>query len=298
MTALTAGALGIDYSMARPAHAEIAHAGGRFVVRYSAGAGMAHNPATHPKLITPPEFTQLLANGFDVIANSEWYETRVTEGAPAGAADGQADLALWRSCGLARGASIYVSWDTLPVQAVWPDVDAYLAAYDKALGGYYHVDAYAGTPYLRHALAKGLIRYGWRPNAGSWSNDGLPYQPDTSTPAKRAALVAAAAKATPARIWQTGNYWFSRSADENLIIRGPVGSHYDALGVPVTPAPAPNTPTPPVASDLPVAGEWAVKWTNPQTGGKRTAAGWLMRLVGLALENQNDLKAIRNKLGA
>jgi hypothetical protein len=283
--------LGVDFSMARP---KLAGSGAKYVVRYSAGAGMASNPATHPKLITPAEFNQLLAEGYDVIANSEWYESRVTEGARAGGTDGAADLALWRSCGLAKGATIYVSWDAHPDVDKWDEVDAYLVAYNKALLGYYKVGAYAGTPYLKHALAKGIIVAGWRPNAGSWSNDGLPYQPDTSTPEKRAALVALATKATPAHIWQTGNYWFNKSADENLIVRTPVGSHKEALNVAVPKPPAPK----PAVNDLPTTGDMAVKFTNPKTGARRSAAGWLVQIVNLLLDISVDVKAIRAKLDA
>lgn len=285
------GDLGVDFSMARPV---MPGSGAKFAIRYSAGAGMASNTNTHPKLITPAEFKQLLADGFDVIANSEWYETRVTEGAAAGAADGAADLALWKACGLNKGSTIYVSWDAYPDPAKWPAVDAYLSAYRQALGGYYELGAYAGTPYLKHALGKGLIRHGWRPNAGSWSNDGLPYQPDTSTPEKRAALVAKAQAVLPdgVALWQTGNYWFGKSADEDLVVRSPIGSHLEAVNVPVP------KPTPSPIDDLPTSGELAVRFSNPETGGKRSAAGWLIRIVQLLLAIQRDTQAIRKKLNA
>lgn len=243
----------IDFSGMRMDDHKIAQAkaaGARGVLRYSAGAGNG-DPKAQWKLITPDEFKQLIRAGFDVIANSEWYETRVTEGAKAGAADGAADLELWRSCGLAKGASIYVSLDTAPSRLKYRAIRAYLTAYQKALSGRYRVDLYGGTPLLRWLLGKKAIRFGWRPNAGSWSNDGLPYQPDTSTVAKRAALVEQALDATPAHIWQTGNYWFGKDVDENLIVRAPVGSHRDALAVtiPAPPQPAPDPPTPETADD-------------------------------------------------
>jgi hypothetical protein len=225
------GDLGIDFSGARPSATDIARNGGKFVVRYSAGAGNT-SQSTVWKLCGTGEIAAATAAGLDFIANSEWYESRVTEGPTAGRDDGLADLAFWKSRHLNRGASIYVSWDAAPAQSQWPQVDAYLRAYNAALGGYYHVDCYAGTPYLRHAIASGIIRYGWRPNAGSWSNDGLAYQPDTSTTAARDVFLVRALAATPAHMIQTGNYWYAKSADENLILRTPVGSHMDAAATP------------------------------------------------------------------
>jgi hypothetical protein len=33
----------------------------------------------------------------------------------------------------------------------------------------------------------------------------------------------------PRPIWQTGNYWFNKQADENVVLRVPTGSHLQAL---------------------------------------------------------------------
>lgn len=231
---LSVGDVGIDYSYARPSLTTAAQSGAKFVIRYS--AGVASDPASPShsknagKLITPVEFQSILAAGLDIIANDEWYEARVTEGATAGKADGHASATLWKSCGLAKGSAIYPSWDAAPSKTKWSAVDAYLKAFAAEINrvGGYVLGVYAGTPYLKHALANGLVQFGWRPNAGSWSNDGLPYQPDTSTATKRFALALKAKAATPAAIWQTGNYWFNKSADEDLIVRTPVGSHLEA----------------------------------------------------------------------
>jgi hypothetical protein len=240
---LQPGDLGVDYSGARPAPHATRHAGGHCIIRYSAGLGNTQ-PATAFKLCGRNELHDAIAAGLDVIANSEWYESRITEGADAGKVDGEHDLRFWRSRGLAKGASIYVSWDEDPDPAHWPAAIAYLKAYDAELGGHYHVDCYAGTPFLRHAKQAGVIRYGWRTNAGSWSNDGLPYQPNTRTARARAQLVKRAVDATPAHIWQTGNYWFNNGADENLIVRTPVGSHLEAHHG-GRPGPGPKPPVPP-----------------------------------------------------
>jgi hypothetical protein len=238
-TPLKPGDLGIDYSYSRPGPKNIAKAGAKFVLRYTAGAASDPNNGSHHlnagKLITPREFDALLHAGLDVIANDEWYETRVTEGRAAGEQDAKAAAALWKACGYAEGATIYASWDAAPAASQWAAVDAYRAGYEKVasdIGGY-QLDMYAGTPYLRHFAAQhhteGADAYGWRPNAGSWSNDGLPYQPATRTKAQRTKLLHQALTATPAAIWQTGNYWFGKTCDENMILRTPVGSHLEAV---------------------------------------------------------------------
>jgi hypothetical protein len=246
---LKPGDLGIDYSYARPNLAEAARSGARFVVRYSAGAASDSGHPSHAvnagKLITPGEFKAILAAGMDVIANDEWYASRITEGAAAGTADAKAAGRLWKSVGLAKGASVYVSWDEYPSPSKFLAVARYERAYRKALAGYgYLPDAYGGTGFLKWALKGLLIKFGWRTNAGAWSGDGLPYQPDTTTASKRAALVQLALGKTPAAIWQTGNYWFNKSADEDLIVRVPVGSHLEALAS-ATPDQGP-IPVPPI----------------------------------------------------
>ena len=250
----------IDYSYARPRLDVAAHAGAKAVIRYSAGAASNPAHASHKdnagKLISPAEFKAILAAGLDVIANDEWYETRVTEGYSAGYADGKAAAALWRSCGLAKGATVYCSWDAAPVGS-YLRVRRYLRGWWDGAGHYYRPDLYGGTPVLRalRRLPGYRISKGWRPNAGSWSNDGLPYAPNTTTPAARAALVQRARNATPASIWQTGNYWFAKTADENLIVRAPVGSHLETVAAakPVPPPPPPKPPAPPAATSVPVA---------------------------------------------
>jgi Domain of unknown function (DUF1906) len=132
---------GIDYSGLRPHPlSDPARQGAKFIVRYSAGVANDH-PETQWKLCGKDELRQLLQVGYDVIANSEWYESRVTEGADAGKADGAADMTFWKARGLAAGASIYVSWDEgQPDHNKHDRLAAYLAAHEHALAGYYHVD--------------------------------------------------------------------------------------------------------------------------------------------------------------
>jgi Domain of unknown function (DUF1906) len=217
---------GIDYSGLRlPSVGDPARFGARFVVRYSAGAGNDH-AGTQWKLCGRDELRSLVAAGYDFLANSEWTAGRIEEGPAAGRDDGLADLAFWQSRGLARTASIYVSWDQgQPNVARHAAVAQYLTAYEAALGGYYHVDLYAGDVAIAAMLNAHVIRYGWRAMADSWSGNGNWYQPgdDWLASARRLAEV------SPAHLAQNGNRWYGGQADEDVILRLPVGSHLEAL---------------------------------------------------------------------
>jgi glycoside hydrolase-like protein len=292
---------GIDYAGARPDPADVAKNGGKFILRYSAGAASA---TSHPsyddvkwKLCGPGEIAAAVKAGLDFIANSEWYQSRVTEGASAGKADGTADLAFWKSRGLAKGASIYVSWDEgQPATGKHGALAAYLTAYEKALGGYYRADLYAGDVALAAMLAKELIRYGWRAEADSWSADGSYYKPGTTWKT----VAAKVATVSPAHIWQDGNTWYSNGADEDVILRLPVGSHLEALqgDDPVSDGKSTN------ATTKAVWGNRFIETGNPDH--PYETAGTSMKRIRDAMEAQAttlttmaaDLAAIKAKLGA
>jgi hypothetical protein len=178
------------------------------VLRYSAGAasrqGHPSHQANKPKLITPVEYQQL-DRYYVVLANSEWYEGRVTEGDLAGQQDGQADFELWAACGYPQGYPVFCSWDKYPNATEIAGVAAYLAGHqrgmDAAAGGRYYVtDLYAGENGIRAMQGQGLAPIGWRTMASSW-NDFIP------------------ASQTVAAIVQTGNYWYGNQADENVMAR-------------------------------------------------------------------------------
>jgi hypothetical protein len=246
VTGLPAGALGIDYAGFRldsPAKVTAAkEAGCRFVTRYSAGVGN-HEADTQWKLCGPTEITSIVAAGFDFIANSEWYETRVTEGAAAGHADGAADLAFWKARGYAKGAVIVVSWDAPPVLAKYAAVAEYLAAYKAALAGYYTLGLYGGSAAIREMKRRGIIAVGWMIASTSFSDTPLPYKPTR-------AQIAAAVANPPAGVdmWQTGNGWFpdhvgNAQADEDVVLRAGIMSHRAALAAATVTRPRPG-PTP------------------------------------------------------
>lgn len=223
----------LDASFQRVSPRAAARAGVRGLIRYTAGAATAPAHPSHGdvarKLITEREFAGVTAADLDVVANDEWYSTRIQEGKPAAELDAAAAARFWRRCGLAPAAAIYPSWDAAPVRELWPVVDAYLTAYAHVIASEgYALGVYAGTPYLAHALDAGIIGAGWRPDAGDWSRDGIAWQPNTRTARRRRRLVAEFAKHSPAALVQTGNTWFGGGADENLVIRTPIGSHLEA----------------------------------------------------------------------
>lgn len=237
-------------------------AGSRFQFRYSAGMGST-STASQFKLCTSGEIAEIVAAGIDFVANSEWTTNRVTAGASAGAADGAADLLFWQSRGLARGASIYPSWDQAPNSALYDQVAAYLSAYNAALGGYYVCDGlYAGIPALNEMADRGVIKHGWIPEASSWSVPNSPIDTSYAPPAKtlrdlwfptKSQVAPAIAMLEPmlhpglvSVIWQDGNKW-ANGSDENVIMRsGPIGSHLEASGVVIPPIPpAPPAPSQP-----------------------------------------------------
>lgn len=213
------------------------------VMRYSSGAGNTVD-ATQWKLCKLGELHSLVALGYDVIANSEWTINRIEAGATAGHVDGVADLAFWKARGLAKGASIYVSWDKASSSSKYDAVAAYLAAYESALAGYYHADLYGDDEAIAEMKRRGRIRYGWRSMSDSFSNDGKFYRPGSNW-ATAATKVAAVSQA---HIWQDGNTAFNNGADENVILRLPIGSHLEQGAVATPPVSVPpKAPTPPKA---------------------------------------------------
>lgn len=221
----------------------------KFVMRYSAGAGNT-SKATQWKLCEKGEIKKLLALGYDFVANSEWTEDRITEGARAGTADGTADLAFWKSRGLNKGSSIYVSWDTQSSPALYGAVEAYLRAYGAAMGSYYVPDLYGDDKAISAMLARRVIRYGWRSMSDAFSHDGDFYMPGSNW---RATAVNVA-KVSKAHIWQDGNRAFTGDADENVILRLPIGSHMEQTGT-TTPPPKPPTPAPKPVTHIVQKGE-------------------------------------------
>jgi LysM repeat protein len=223
---------GIDFSgMQLTSLAAPARQGAKFIMRYSAGAASAPTHPSHAsvawKLCGADELNQIVAAGYDFLANSEWTTGRITQGGAAGEEDGLADRKFWSHRGLARGASIYVSWDEAqPATDKHGKVAEYLLAYQDALDGKYHADLYAGDVAISAMLDRGVIRYGWRAMSDAWSGNGSFFQPGTNWKA----VAQQVAQVSEAHLWQNGNAWFHGGADEDVILKLPIGSHLEALG--------------------------------------------------------------------
>lgn len=271
---LAVGTLGLDSaSLDTAANLGTAKASGaKYWLRYSAGAGNGQ-PGTAFKLTGTGEIANLTRNGVDFIANSEWYEARCEEGYNAGHADGVADLGFWKGRGLARGASIYISWDVAPDPTKYGGVAEYYRGYRDGLGSYYLADGgYMGIPALVHFSQIGVIKHGWIPEASSWSvpNEPIPgdYAPPAHTswdlwqpthsqmgPAIKYLQGKLAGHKLVSCIWQDRNKWFGTAADENVIvIAGPLGSQMEAAGHVPPPPPPPPPPKPPVKHYGPMHG--------------------------------------------
>lgn len=204
----------LDYSGARPDPRNVRANGVTGVIRYLSEPV----PATSWKRISAAEKDAILAAGLDLILNWEWYEGRMLEGAAAGAHDGAEAAAQARALGYPKGATIYFSHDTSARNDA--AVIAYLAAAQRAMGGYYQADIYGGIDVVEACIHAGVARYGWQTLA--WSRG----------------LIGRA------HIYQNGRQWYNGGADENVIRAHPLGSwrtHGEAPsggGVPI-PAPVP-----------------------------------------------------------
>lgn len=259
---LAVGTYGLDNASSVDYGAASA-AGSRFQMRYSSGANN-NGSSSQFKLCKVGEIAEIVAAGTDFRANSEWYGTRVTEGANAGKADGQADLVFWGTRGLARGCSIIPSWDAAPNPAQYSAVEDYLGEFTEALEGEYFGDGlYAGLPALNWLATGGVINKGWIPSAASWSVPNSPLDPSYAPPAKTlwdlwfptksqvapaiAMLASMCSPSLQSVVWQNGNKW-ANGSDENVIVRsGVMGSQMEQSGV--TPPEPPTPPKPPVSTN-------------------------------------------------
>lgn len=230
---------GIDFASGTFSLGNAASQGAKFIMRYSAGAASDINHPSHSanawKLCKQTEIQDTLAAGMDFVANSEWYESRVTEGYNAGHQDGVADLAFWQSRGLAQGAAVYYSWDEGQPN---PSKHGALAEYFRGVAdvyqGYYDLGLYGGDPAINAMLDLGRIKYGWLAMASSWSYPLVPpYQPGSNWLQAAKDL----APKTRANIHQNGNRWYNGQADEDVILHAPVGSHLEAHGGSTPPQP-------------------------------------------------------------
>jgi hypothetical protein len=150
-----------DYSFARPDLAQLKAEGVVGVFRYLS----PDDQNTHGKILFPPEKNMLLAAGFDITLNFEWYQGRCNEGANAGMADGATALAQAKALGYPEGKCIYFSHDTGTYN--WAQIESYFRAVKTALGGYYKIGCYGSYDLCTHLESQGLVDHSWQTLA--WS---------------------------------------------------------------------------------------------------------------------------------
>lgn len=219
----------LDYSGARPSPHDMKKNGVKGVVRYLSEPV----PATSWKRITASEKNAILNAGLDLILNWEWYEGRMLEGYNAGLHDGKAAMAQAKELGYPKGASIYFSHDTSANND--SAVLNYMRGVRDAMGGYYAPDIYSGIHVVDMVMKAGLAKYGWQTVA--WSNGNV----------------------GSAHLYQNGKQWYSRGADENVVLHATHGSWLNHAAAPAphpSPTPAPTPSSNPVPSN---SGHYTVK---------------------------------------
>lgn len=197
---MTAGDKWVDYSLARPSLASLKAAGIKGVCRYVCYL----NGITDPKVIFKPEYDALVAAGFDVLLNYEWYQARMNEGAASGTFDGRVAVQQAKALGHPAGAVIVFSEDT--GETVPSAVAAYLDAARAAMGGYYRVGIYGNADIVDAMVGGGHAAMGWQTLA--WSNGRV------------------SAKAS---LYQNGFQSVIGGADDDVVLRVPLYSRLEVL---------------------------------------------------------------------
>lgn len=207
----------LDYSFARPNLAQAKKDGAHGVLRYLCPI----YPDTVGKVLDLQERDAIEAAGLDWALGFEWYSTRATEGRAAGLADGLTALHQARQLGYVRGKTIYPAHDTGLRDD--PQVAAYLEAFAESLAGEYVVGIYSGIDTVDAMVNGGHAKRGWQ--TGAWSGG-------------RVSSVAV--------LYQNLRQWFGGAADENVVLRGTVGSQHDGSSVPPPPGRRRHRPPKPI----------------------------------------------------
>lgn len=159
----------LDYAGGQIAGADLAAAGITGVCRYVTSGG-TELPA---KQLTGEEFTDLVANGIQVVFNWEAGATNMLGGAAQGTQDAQAALAnVLALPGIPAGYQpvIYFSADFDATPDNQTPINAYLQAAAAVLGGSQFVGIYGGYWPLSRALDAGVCQWAWQTEAWSGGN--------------------------------------------------------------------------------------------------------------------------------
>lgn len=155
--------LGLDYAGGRPNPAAIAKAGYTFTCRYltDGGSGLPG------KLLTPDEYTALIAAGVSVAVNYETAADRMRSGYTGGVADAQTAQAMLEVIGYpldARPVYFSADWDATETDQVC--IDAYLTGAASVIG-VGRVGVYGSFYVIKRCLDNGTATWAWQ--ATAWS---------------------------------------------------------------------------------------------------------------------------------
>jgi hypothetical protein len=170
------------------------------VLRYLA----PHDAPDAGKILTVAEKDALLADGFDIALNWEWYSGRCLDGFNAGVEDGRLAVAEAKALGYPAGKEIYFSHDTGVFNQ---SVIDYFRGVNASLGSEYQTGGYGGVNAIQQLHAAGVITKGWQTTA--WSGG---------------------QKDPWAVIYQDGTQLFNGGADEDIISSTDIGSWLDGPG--------------------------------------------------------------------
>jgi hypothetical protein len=154
--------LGLDYAGGHPGGAAITAAGYAFVCRYLSPGG----PSLPGKLLTQPEYADLMAHGVAVVVNWETTADRMKAGRAAGVADAQMADVVARGVGHPADRPIYFSadFDATPDDQV--AIDAYLRGAATVIG-LGRVGVYGSYYVCQRCLDNGTAAWVWQ--TGAWS---------------------------------------------------------------------------------------------------------------------------------
>lgn len=153
---------GLDYASGRPGGAAIKAAGFQFVCRYLTSGG----PGLPGKLLTPSEYTDLMAHGVAVVVNYETTADRVLAGYHAGASDATDADRVARSVGHPPTRPIMFSADFDATPEQQHAIDDYLRGAASVIG-LDRVGIYGSYWVCQRSLNNGTATWAWQ--AAAWS---------------------------------------------------------------------------------------------------------------------------------
>jgi hypothetical protein len=159
----------IDYSGWRPSDLELAALGIEGMTRYLSRVDPNKSMTTWPnsKILLKPEYDHLLALGYTVLLNWEWFAARWLAGYAGGVEDGREARRQARALGAPDSAVIVQSVDTNIATNQYGVACEYQRGFNDG-GGCGPQGIYGTDGLLRVAVARGLVKVCWQAAARGW----------------------------------------------------------------------------------------------------------------------------------